>query len=241
MGQKEHIIKTYQKKEIVDIFDKERYMFKYQKEKHKLESKIVIRAISKEEKIKILDVACGTGRLVPTIFKKNNNAEYFGLDTSKEMLAWLQEKVKKLNIQNKVKLVISDATKIPFKDETFDIVFTYHLLWHLPFEEQEKIIREMLRVTKRGGILIIDILNKEFFWEKIKNFFGIKSKEIYKDSIKDIKKILEENGIIRIDKLSDAIIKANFLYWPFSIINKANKILPNFCYHMLYLTVKKIK
>jgi ubiquinone/menaquinone biosynthesis C-methylase UbiE len=44
-----------------------------------------------------------------------------------------------------------DAYKLPFADETFDITFCHQMLTHLkaPWDE----LREMLRVTKPGGIV----------------------------------------------------------------------------------------
>lgn len=239
MNEKEKIIGTYQKKEVSDVFDKEREEFAYLRYKHKLEAGILKRAIKNLKNPRVLDVACGTGRMLPVIFEANGEAEYFGLDTSDVMTTQLMKKAKELGVSNKIKIIISDAAKIPAADNTFDMVFSYHLLWHLPIREQKKIIKEMLRVTKPGGLMVFDILNSNFVWEKIKGLFGRKkTAEIYKTNIKEIRGLIGESKV-EIDKLSDAIIKNSLLYTLYNFINLSRKILPSSLYHMLYFTVTK--
>lgn len=243
LNQKQKIIEAYRDKETTETFDEDRSKYKFERYKHKIEADFLKKTIKliEKDKIKILDVACGTGRMLPEIFSVDDNIEYFGLDTSKEMLKLLEEKSKKLNKKKSVKIKIGDACKIPFKNNEFDIVFSYHLLWHLPKDEQKKIIKEMLRVCKEGGFVIFDILNKNFVLEKFKEIFGEeKTGGIYKLSINDAKKIIGiENNSIDIEKLLDAPIKNNLIYRLFNIINNLRKIFPQSLYHMIYLRVKR--
>lgn len=240
--QKEKIIQTYQKKEIVSTFDKEREEFAYQKYKHKIESDFLINALNEidvKDKIKTLDVACGTGRMLSPVFSQDKNIEYTGLDTSKEMTSILLKKAKERGIDKRIKLKIGDATKMPFKDNTFDLVFSYHLLWHLPKEEQEKIIKEMLRVAKTGGIVIFDILNENFIWEKIKDLVGMKKTDgLSKLNPSEIKQLLG-NKKITLEKLNDAHLNNNFFYGIFNIVNMLRSMLPTNFFHMIYFKVKK--
>jgi ubiquinone/menaquinone biosynthesis C-methylase UbiE len=45
----------------------------------------------------------------------------------------------------------ADARQIPFPDESFDLVFSSHLLGHIPLEQKQDVIKEIYRVTKAGG------------------------------------------------------------------------------------------
>ena len=45
----------------------------------------------------------------------------------------------------------ADVLCIPFPDETFDLVFSSHLLGHIPLESKQDAIKEIYRVTKPGG------------------------------------------------------------------------------------------
>jgi len=241
INQKQKIIEAYRDKETTETFDKDRGEYAYQKYKHKIEANFLKKTIKSTEKnkIKILDVACGTGRMLPEVFSSVKKIEYFGLDTSREMLKILLEKSKKMNLKNKIK--IGDASKIPFKDNEFDVVFSYHLLWHLPEDEQKRIIKEMLRVCKKEGFVIFDILNRNFILEKFKAVIGKEKREgIYKLSINNTKKILGiADNRIDIEKILDAPIKNSLIYRLFNIINNLRKILPQSLYHMIYLRVKK--
>lgn len=54
-----------------------------------------------------------------------------------------------------------DLTRLPYEDGFFDIVSCISVLEHMPFEEMIKGIREMARVVKKGGKLIITYDKKE--------------------------------------------------------------------------------
>ncbi len=231
MNKQNKLIKeTYQDKELVNIFDKERKQYFYMRYKHKLESSFLIKTLDLFDKpIKVLDVACGTGRMTKEVFKSKNKIDYYGVDTSKEMM----DKIKTKGATLKV----ADASKLPFKDNTFDVVYTYHLLWHIPKETQVKIIKEMLRVVKEDGYILFDFLNKNFIFEKIKPLFKKKTKGIYKFSKLEVEQIVKSNDL-KIERLFDIPIFNTFLYLPFHILNLV-RVLPLNLYHMCFVRVKK--
>jgi ubiquinone/menaquinone biosynthesis C-methylase UbiE len=61
----------------------------------------------------------------------------------------------KVNYQN------GDITSLPFKDEEFDVVSCVSVLEHMSKDDQLKSIKEMSRVVKKGGKLIITYDKKE--------------------------------------------------------------------------------
>lgn len=62
---------------------------------------------------------------------------------------------------NKQKSVLTDASKLGFKTETFDIVCAFSTIEHLSSEERRKdALKEIYRVIKKGGYLIITVPNK---------------------------------------------------------------------------------
>lgn len=60
----------------------------------------------------------------------------------------IASKRSKLDVQQ------ADAEKLPFKDESFDLVFSQGLIEH--FKNPDLLLREKVRVTKRGGFIVID-------------------------------------------------------------------------------------
>ena len=76
--------------------------------------KRAIRALLKDVRgKKILDVACGTG----FFFSEYGQNRIYGIDISEEML----DIARKLKNRNVISLKKADATKLPFKDNFFDI------------------------------------------------------------------------------------------------------------------------
>jgi ubiquinone/menaquinone biosynthesis C-methylase UbiE len=51
----------------------------------------------------------------------------------------------------------ADARQIPFPDGSFDIVFSAHLLGHIPLDHKQDVIKEIYRVTKVGGFSLHSI------------------------------------------------------------------------------------
>ena len=131
---------------------------------------------------KILEAGCGTGRILLPLTKKGFKIE--GFDLSKNMLSILNKK------NPSIKTKIGDIEKIPYKNETFDFVYSITVLIHLP--KIEKAISELYRVTKKDGILIFDLSNKDSIWTKLSVLIQPNKKRTILYSRKDIKKILKK-------------------------------------------------
>lgn len=98
----------------------------------------------------VLDIACGTGEQTKEFAK--TGAMVFGIDLSKGMLVKAR---KKLSCFPNVTLQECDATSLPFEDNYFDVTSVSLGLHDMPAEIIPKVIAEMKRVTKQGGIIAI--------------------------------------------------------------------------------------
>jgi len=100
----------------------------------------------------VLDVACGTGDMMVELLKQG--CKVTGIDLSEEMLAIAKKKTAAANFQfSIVNFQLGDAEALPFADGEFDVVtcaFGVRNFVHL-----EAGLREMLRVLKPGGKLVI--------------------------------------------------------------------------------------
>ncbi|MFW5847193.1 MAG: class I SAM-dependent methyltransferase [Nanoarchaeota archaeon] len=239
MGSKKEIIKNYQKEELIDTFDSTRSETYGHVWRNNYEKNLVLDSLEsfKKKKIKVLDVACGTGRVGLEILKYNPDIEYQGLDTSKPMIKKLKSKLKE---KRNISLHLGDASNLPFKDEEFDLVYSFHLLWHLERKDQRKIVEEMMRVTKKGGILIFDALNKNSAYNLLRPKFLFKDNESYMNGIriKEIKKYFGNTKTIDCRGVLDPHIKNKILFRAITFI--PNKIFKknHFLHHMLYFKIK---
>ena len=101
----------------------------------------------------ILDIATGTGDLAIMESKNIPNAKITGLDISAGMLEVGKEKIKKLNLTDKIDMVLGDSENIPFEDNFFDAVTVSYGVRN--FENLEKGLKEINRVLKPGGTFVV--------------------------------------------------------------------------------------
>jgi demethylmenaquinone methyltransferase/2-methoxy-6-polyprenyl-1,4-benzoquinol methylase len=97
---------------------------------------------------RVLDVCCGTGDLAARFAEIGANV--VALDFSVQML---ERAVERHASSGRIHCVRADASQLPFRDETFDIVTIGYGLRNLA--EWESGVKEMSRVLKPGGRLIV--------------------------------------------------------------------------------------
>ena len=109
---------------------------------------------------KVLDVATGTGAQAYELAKQGHSV--LGIDLSPEMLEQAKKKCSPgLNLSFKQE----DATDLPFKDNEFDATSISLGLHDMPHEVDIKVLKEIKRVTKKNGkILIVDYNEPKKHW-----------------------------------------------------------------------------
>jgi ubiquinone/menaquinone biosynthesis C-methylase UbiE len=103
------------------------------------------------------DIGCGSGVFtIPLSYKVK---KVYAVDVQKEMLEFLEAKVKKYRLEN-IELKLAGANEIPLSDESIDLLISINTLHE--FENRDQMILEMLRVLKPNGrALISDFQKKE--------------------------------------------------------------------------------
>jgi ubiquinone/menaquinone biosynthesis C-methylase UbiE len=105
-----------------------------------------------------VDVGCGTGRLLAAVHEAWPGMRLSGLDLSAPYLGEARRLVGKTA---RVKLIEGAAEKLPFEDRSLDLVFSSFLMHELPQDVRLEVLREMARVVKPDGlIVIVDSLQK---------------------------------------------------------------------------------
>ncbi|MGC4087802.1 MAG: class I SAM-dependent methyltransferase [Polyangiaceae bacterium] len=101
---------------------------------------------------RILDVACGTGRLLYQLGLAHPGHSYTGIDLSPFYL----ERARELLPDDKVALVAGNAEALPFADASFDCVTSVFLFHELPLRARRNALAEMRRVLRPGGLLVLE-------------------------------------------------------------------------------------
>lgn len=131
-----------------------------------LRDKIIRRGMNmafKKSKVKILEAGCGFGSNSRR-FNQDKRFDVYCLDLSKEAIS----KVKK-EIKNSY---VGDIQKMPFKDDTFDVVFSAGVIEH--FKKDTQAVNELYRVTKKGGIIVTFVPGRYSLWQLYKLMMGKK-------------------------------------------------------------------
>ncbi len=104
-----------------------------------------------QRQVRLLDVACGTGRFLRAVRLAYPAMKLTGLDLSRPYLEEAQRHLKGLR---PVEWVAANAETIPLPDASQDIVTTVFLFHELPPEVRRIVTAEMARVLKPGGLLV---------------------------------------------------------------------------------------
>ncbi len=101
-------------------------------------------------KTKVLEIGCNTGFTSMNIAQLTG-ASVLGVDLVEESLKSANEKTKKYGIKN-VKFEKASVTSLPYKNESFDVVWLSNVLSFI--DEKELALKECIRVLKKGGFLV---------------------------------------------------------------------------------------
>jgi ubiquinone/menaquinone biosynthesis C-methylase UbiE len=128
-------------------------------------------------KEKVVDIGCGLGYFLLTLAKYNKEA--IGIDR-KVVLGRVEDNVSyadgkwkdrakgktlmdiakemietELGKENNVKFIEADASKIPLGDETIDVAYMLDVMEHI--QDKQKVLKEVKRILKKDGILIVSV------------------------------------------------------------------------------------
>jgi len=177
------------------------------------------------KKIRVFDIGCGECNVLTQLIKKGINADYYGIDISKEKI----ERAKRIT-KGKINLSVQDCSNTSFKNNYFDLIICTQVIEHV---DDKGLMKELSRILKRGGFAYItsvrrkkiaiylyrkngrfvsdpshmrEYSNKEEFSKLFKNFAILMYKEKrFKHSLVDLYlrffikiKIINPNRVLRI-------------------------------------------
>lgn len=137
---------------------------------------------------------------------------------------------------NNTEFFIADGQDMPLKDESIDLVFSIGVLEHVV--NQEKMLKEMQRVLKKSGFMIV-LCGPTKFW---KNYQGPTHKSII-TNYPNIKMVYKIFGKSNIKKIRNNIIfyntknTNNYAIWLNKRI-KDSKIPYNYLSKIIYIFIK---
>lgn len=109
---------------------------------------------------RVLDIGCGTGRWAELVVNRLPHAEVWGLDLSERMLEHAAVRAK--DYPGRMHFTHGNSQELPYEDASFDLVTCSHSFHHYP--DQLKVVKEMRRVLKPGGRVMLVDGCRDTFW-----------------------------------------------------------------------------
>lgn len=118
-------------------------------------NKYAIERLDIQSTDRVLDIGFGGGATIAEMLETIDTGKIYGIDFSDVMVAQAQQKFEDAIAAGKVSIEFADVRQLPFDDKSFAKICTVNTIYF--WEEPEVGLREIKRVLKSGGRLVIGI------------------------------------------------------------------------------------
>ncbi len=139
---------------------------------------------------KVLEIGCGSGTIARQLAA--SGAIFTAVDLTPQAIANTKKQLEFAHLKADVRE--ADAENLPFKDETFDFVWSWGVIHHTP--DTPKAASEIYRVLKKGGQASIMIYHKNslFYYGAVMFFRGIIQGRLFKMSAQKLLNLYTDHG-----------------------------------------------
>lgn len=162
----------------------------------------------------ILEIGCGWGALINEL-NTNNYHNTYGIDISEEAV----EHCRSQRIKNILKM---DVAKMEFDSNYFDLIIASDVLEHI--EDEDSALREVYRVLKKDGVLIILVPAFGFLWsghDVINSHFRRYTKSELSDCLRKNKFLVDKSSYWNAN-LFFPVLLIKFVKKVFSVFNDSS-------------------
>lgn len=103
--------------------------------------------------VRLLDVACGTGRVLEQLAIAHPSLRYHGVDLSPYYIKAARQRLADVR---EISLAVENAEHLPYVDRHFDVVTSVYLFHELPRNARRNVVRELARVLRPGGLVVLE-------------------------------------------------------------------------------------
>ena len=140
--------------------------------------------------LKFLDVGCGRGDFTCRLHRQFEFNSTLGIDFSKLMLEIADEQYQ--NIPGLSFALMNITEYLSFKNKSFDVSLCLNTLHHLLPSDQEKLIRELCRVTK--SMVVMEIKRIHFLWHLSGGYQAFGHLRFYPTNVKEVENVFRACG-----------------------------------------------
>ena len=172
--------------------------------------------------VKILDVGTGTAQIPIAMCKRNIGLKITAIDLAESMLTLGNKNIQTARLEDSITLVQVDSKKMPYSDESFDQVISNSIIHHIP--NPLECFKEMIRVTKKDGLLFIRDLLRPFSMVELHNIVNLhagdatpKQKQLFTDSLHASLSLTEVREMVKLFGFEAfTVIQSSNRHWTFT-------------------------
>ncbi len=114
---------------------------------------------------RMLEVGCGQGIALPPLFKWCKPKRLVGIDIDDRLIQSAQQRLRQRRVA--AELYVQDVRKLPFPDQSFDIVIDFGTCYHI--SHRLKALKEIARVLAAGGIFVYETRINQFLSHPVRS------------------------------------------------------------------------
>jgi len=172
--------------------------------------------------VRILDVGTGTAQIPIAMCKRNIGLKITAIDLAESMLTLGNKNIQTARLEDSITLVQVDSKKMPYSDESFDQVISNSIIHHIP--NPLECFKEMIRVTKKDGLLFIRDLLRPFSMVELHNIVNLhagdatpKQKQLFTDSLHASLSLTEVREMVKLFGFEAfTVIQSSNRHWTFT-------------------------
>lgn len=149
----------------------------FQRYWHNKRFSAISKLIQRVEGGNILDIGSADGTFSKVILDKSKADLLTGVDVLQTSVDWANRHWKK---NKRLKFLVADAHKLPFKNDSFDAVFALEVLEHV--HKPRGVLREIKRVLKRSGYAILLVPSESILFKIVWFLWHFSGRMVWKDT-----------------------------------------------------------
>lgn len=121
-----------------------------------------------EDKQSILEIGCGTGRILAALERRLPSANLWGIDVAEEQIRDAQTRLKSVNLESKDLLAFFEEEGVQ-RIGKFDLVFAHSVTQYFPSKEYFfEVLREATKLLRSGGVLCLIDVPIDWYYEQMR-------------------------------------------------------------------------
>jgi len=148
----------------------------------------------------LLDIGSGSGGVDIVLAQKHGAGTVVGIDVDKKLVDLANHRLRRFDLESRIKYQLVEPGPLPFHDNAFDVVFSKDAIIHI--QDKRDLYSEVFRVVRPGGRLFVsDWLRGEGdeFDSTVERFAEVSGHDFTLVSLREIGKILERLGFEEIE------------------------------------------